>query len=73
VTNPDHGGPSQRATPAQVERARALADEARGFLQVSGYSNERIDDLALRFSIWRGDGAAYEEFVDWALGEKWFD
>lgn len=52
------------------ERARRLAEEARSFLAVEGFSNRRIDELAHAF-VARGLGGD-GEFTAWALEEGWY-
>jgi hypothetical protein len=58
-------------SPEELGRAHRLADEARAFLAAEGYSNERIDKLAVAFVA--DGGRSDAEFVDWALGEGYYD
>jgi hypothetical protein len=44
------------------ERARRLAEESRSFLEVEGFSNQRIVELANTF-------VAGDEFTAWAMSE----
>jgi Domain of unknown function (DUF6458) len=50
----------------EIERAHVLAHEARSMLAAEGYSNQRIDELALAF-IANDVGWGREEFIGWAL------
>jgi hypothetical protein len=52
------------------ERARRLAEEARPFLEASGFSNQRIDELAHAF-VARGLGGD-DDFTAWAMSEGWY-
>jgi hypothetical protein len=52
------------------ERARRLAEESRAFLAASGFSNQRIDQLASAF-VARGLGGD-DEFTAWAMSEGWY-
>ncbi len=52
------------------ERASQLADEARPFLSVQGFSNERIAELARAF-VARPTGGD-DDFTAWALAEGRF-
>jgi hypothetical protein len=52
----------------EIERAHLLADDARPFLEPEGYSNQRIDELALAF-VANKVGHTVEEFSTWALAQ----
>jgi len=58
-----HAGPDD-------EHASQLADEARSFLSVQGFSNARIDELARAF-VARPTGDD-DDFTAWALAEGRF-
>jgi hypothetical protein len=49
------------------ERARRLAEESRSFLEVEGFSNQRIVELANTFVA--GELGADDEFTAWAMSE----
>jgi hypothetical protein len=56
----------QSADPDDV--ARLLAEEARPLLGAKGFSDERIDELAVAFVTHHiGEGRA--QFVNWALAQ----
>ena len=50
------------------EVARRLADEARPVLGAEGFSDERIDELALAFAA-DHIGKGEDQFVNWARAE----
>jgi hypothetical protein len=52
----------------EIERAHLLADDTRPLLEPEGYSNQRIDELALAFVANRV-GHTVEEFRAWALAQ----
>jgi hypothetical protein len=53
---------------SEIESAHQLAQEARPFLEADGYTNQRIDELAMAFAA-REVGWSTEEFIDWALAQ----
>ncbi|HYY81076.1 MAG TPA: hypothetical protein VFD04_18130 [Actinomycetes bacterium] len=61
---PEQPEPSRIAE--EIDRAHVLAYEARSMLAAEGYSNQRIDELALAF-IANDVGWGREEFISWAL------
>src|SRR6266496_784967 len=50
----------------EIDSAHQLASQARPFLEAEGYSDRRIDELALVFAA-NNVGWKTEEFIDWAL------
>jgi hypothetical protein len=52
----------------EIESAHLLAQEARPPLEAEGYTNQRIDELALAFVANRV-GQGREEFITWALAQ----
>jgi hypothetical protein len=62
----DQPGPSLIAD--EIDSAHQLAQEARPFLDAEGYSNQRIDELALAF-VANDLGRGHGEFITWALAQ----
>ena len=60
--------PSPALISEEIESAHQLANQARPFLEAEGYSNQRIDELALAFAA-NDVGLTTEEFIDWALAQ----
>lgn len=52
----------------EIESAHQLAQEARSFLEAEGFSDQRIDELALAFAA-KDVGWRTEEFIDWARAQ----
>jgi hypothetical protein len=53
---------------SEIESAHQLAQEARSFLEAEGYTDQRIDELAMAFAA-KDVGRSTEEFIDWALAQ----
>ena len=53
---------------AELETAHHLAQEALPFLEAEGFTEGRVNELALAFAA-KDVGLTTEEFVDWALAQ----
>jgi hypothetical protein len=65
---PEPAPPDPTLISEEIESAHLLAQEARPFLEEEGYSNQRIDELALAF-VANHVGQSREEFITWALAQ----
>ena len=65
---PDPAPPDPTLISEEIERARLLGQEARPFLAAEGYTDQRIDELALAF-VANDVGRGREEFSSWALAQ----
>ena len=70
ISEPDTYRPDQPdpMLVGEIETAHHLAQEARTFLEAEGFSEQRIDELALAFAA-KDIGRSTEEFIDWALAQ----
>jgi hypothetical protein len=65
---PEPAPPDPTLISEEIESAHLLAQESRPFLEEEGYSNQRIDELALAF-VANHVGQSREEFITWALAQ----
>jgi hypothetical protein len=66
--SPEPAPPDPTLISEEIERAHLLAQEARPFLAAEGYTNQRIDELALAF-VANSVGQGREAFITWALAQ----